>query len=259
MAQNQEYWREGFEPSATPACNLGTVSPTATGGLYFNGNVGSWYGFNVYRTTGTGCPAGNNHVRYKNISGVTDSGYLVTPIVSAGIQEFHMYRARASRSYTIWMTSDTSATTTNWTPVALMKSSALTVTCVDTTVIIAAFFAISILIKLFLLTIKGGGWWCIILGGGCIIGACCGGGWKIGICCSCGGGGWKCLVFELISLWNSFKTSWTRGSELSSSISFIFFDVFKGIEFIGVDILGFEDIYFIIIIMKIIYSKHFHF
>jgi hypothetical protein len=138
MAQNQEYWREGFEPSATPACNLGTVSPTATGGLYFNGNVGSWYGFNVYRTTGTGCPAGNNHVRYKNISGVTDSGYLVTPIVSAGIQEFHMYRARASRSYTIWMTSDTSATTTNWTPVVLMKSSALTVTCVDTTVIIAS-------------------------------------------------------------------------------------------------------------------------
>jgi hypothetical protein len=36
------------------------------------------------------------------------------------------------------MTSDTSATTTNWTPVVLMKSSALTVTCVDTTVIIAS-------------------------------------------------------------------------------------------------------------------------
>ncbi len=138
MAQNQEYWREGFEPGATPACTLGTVSPTATGGLYFAGNAGSWYGFNVYRSTGTGCPAGNNHVRYKNISGVTDSGYLVTPIVSAGIQEFHMYRARASRSYTIWITSDTSATTTNWTPVALMKSSALTITCVDTTVIIAS-------------------------------------------------------------------------------------------------------------------------
>lgn len=138
FSQNQEYWREGFEPSATPACTLGTVAPTATGGSYFIGNAGSWYGFNVYRTTGTGCPAGNNHVRYKNISGVTDSGYLVTPIVSAGIQEFHMYRARASRSYTIWVTDDTSATTANWTPVALMKSSAATITCVDTTVIIAS-------------------------------------------------------------------------------------------------------------------------
>ncbi len=141
MAQNQVYWKEGFEPGQTSpdvSCDLTTTAPTVTGGVYFNGNAGSWYGFNVYRTTGTGCPAGNNHVRYKNISGVTDSGYLVTPIVSAGIQEFHMYRARASRSFTIWVTNDTSALTSNWTPVALMKSSAATVTCVDTTVIIGS-------------------------------------------------------------------------------------------------------------------------
>jgi hypothetical protein len=136
MAQNQEYWREGFEPSATPACTLGTVSPTATGGSYFTGNAGTWYGFNVYRTTGTGCPAGNNHVRYKNIAGVTDSGYLVTPVVSAGIKEFHFLRARVSRSYTIWVTDDTLATTTNWTIVGLAKSSTLTTTCVDTTIMV---------------------------------------------------------------------------------------------------------------------------
>jgi Secretion system C-terminal sorting domain len=133
-AQNQVYWREGFEPSATPACDLTTVAPTATGGKYFAGNAGSWYGFNIYRTTGTGCPAGNNHVRYKNIAGVTDSGYLVTPVVNFGIKEFHMYRARASRSYTIWSTNDTLATTTNWTMVVLMKSSASTITCNDTLV-----------------------------------------------------------------------------------------------------------------------------
>ena len=136
FSQNQTYWNEGFEPSATPACDLVTVSPTVSGGNYFNGNAGVWYGNNVYRTTGTGCPSGNNHVRYKNISGVTDSGYLVTPIVSAGINEFHMKRARASRSFTLWVTNDTLATTTNWTPVVLMRSSALTVVCNDTTVII---------------------------------------------------------------------------------------------------------------------------
>ena len=136
FSQNQVYWREAFQPDLTPACNLGTAAPTVTGGSYFNGNAGVWYGFNVYRTTGTGCGAGNAHVRYKNISGVTDSGYLVTPIVSAGIMEFHVYRARASRSYTIWITNDTLATTTNWTPVVLMKSSAATVTCQDTMVTI---------------------------------------------------------------------------------------------------------------------------
>jgi Secretion system C-terminal sorting domain len=134
ISQNEVYWKEGFEPGATPACDLGTVAPTATGGNYFNGNAGSWYGFNVYRTTGTGCPAGNNHVRYKNISGVTDSGYLITPIVNFGINEFHIARARASRSYTLWITNDTSATTANWTMFKLMKSSASTTPCVDTMV-----------------------------------------------------------------------------------------------------------------------------
>lgn len=137
FSQNQVYWREGFEPGQTaPAvsCDLTTTNPSAAVSYYFNGNAGVWYGKNVYRTTGTGCPTGNNHVRYRNISGVTDSGYLVTPIVSAGIMEFHMYRARASRSYTIWITNDTLATTTNWTPLVLMKSSAATITCQDTMV-----------------------------------------------------------------------------------------------------------------------------
>lgn len=137
FSQNQVYWREGFEPSGTPACDLTTTNPTAAVSYYFNGNAGVWYGNNVYRTTGTGCAsAGLPHVRFRNINGVTDSGYLVTPIVDAGINEFHFLRARASRSYTLWVTNDTLATTTNWTPVVLVRSSASTVTCVDTTVII---------------------------------------------------------------------------------------------------------------------------
>lgn len=138
-AQNQVYWREGFEPSTEggiPVCDLTTTSPAVAVSYFFNANAGSWYGNNVYRTTGTGCPAGNNHVRYKNISGVTDSGYLITPTVNFGIKELHFLRARASRSYTIWMTSDTSALTTNWTMVTLATSSAATVVCVDTTILI---------------------------------------------------------------------------------------------------------------------------
>jgi hypothetical protein len=144
FSQNQVYWKEGFEPNPSdttlPKCNLFPVAPTVTGGAYFNGNGGSWYGYNVYRTTGStgSCPSGasNNHVRYKNIAGVTDSGYIITPIVYYGINEFHILRGRASRSYTIWLTNDTLATTTNWTPFALMKSSAATVSCVDTMVLI---------------------------------------------------------------------------------------------------------------------------
>lgn len=134
MSQNQVYWREGFEPSATPACDLTIVAPTVTGGAYFNGNAGSWYGFNVFSTTGTGCPAGNSHPRFKNISGVTDSGYLITPVVNFGINEFHISRARASRSYTLWITNDTNAITAVWTPFTIMRSSASTITCVDTMV-----------------------------------------------------------------------------------------------------------------------------
>ena len=141
-AQNQVYWREGFEP--TENSDLTTTSPTASVGYYFTGSNGtygptSWYGFNIYRTTGTSCTLsgyGANHVRYKNISGVTDSGYIVTPVVSFGIKEFHMSRARTTRSHTIWATSDTSATTTNWTVVAVMPSYASTPLCVDTTVLI---------------------------------------------------------------------------------------------------------------------------
>lgn len=133
-AQNEVYWREGFQ--SDQGCDLTSIAPTATGGSYFTGQAGTWYAFNAYRTTGTGCPAGNDHVRYKNISGVTDSGYLVTPIVYFGVKELHLLRARASRSFTVWATSDTLATTTNWTVVATAASSAATVTCVDTTFLI---------------------------------------------------------------------------------------------------------------------------
>lgn len=143
-AQNQEYWREGFQPEqgcTLPTTNPTSITPTPTTNVdyYFSGVGGSWWGRNVYSTTGTGCPGGNSHPRFRNMgtTGTFDSGALVTPVVNFGIQEFHFLRARASRAYSIWVTSDTSALTSNWTLVALLPSWANTL-CTDTTVIIGS-------------------------------------------------------------------------------------------------------------------------
>ncbi|MDI9366110.1 MAG: T9SS type A sorting domain-containing protein [Flavobacterium sp.] len=139
QAQNQEYWREGFQSeqgSTLPTTNPTSITTTTNVDYYFSGVGGSWWGRNVYSTTGTGCPVGNNHPRFKNMgTGTFDSGALVTPVVNFGIQEFHFLRARASRTYSIWVTSDTSALTSSWTLVALLPSWANT-TCADTTVVI---------------------------------------------------------------------------------------------------------------------------
>jgi hypothetical protein len=141
-AQNQVYWREGFEPNegttlTTTNPTSVTPAPTTDVTYFFNGVGGSWWGKNVYRTTGTGCPTGNNHPRFRNmgVAGTFDSGALVTPVVDFGIQEFHFARARASRTYTIWVTSDTSALTSNWTFVGRMDSWG-NPTCVDTTFVV---------------------------------------------------------------------------------------------------------------------------
>lgn len=143
-AQNQEYWREGFQSeqgSTLPTTNPTSITPTPTTNVeyYFSGVGGSWWGRNVYSTTGTGCPSGNSHPRFRNMgtTGTFDSGALVTPVVNFGIQEFHFLRARASRTYSIWVTSDTSALTSSWTLVALLPSWANT-TCADTTVVIGS-------------------------------------------------------------------------------------------------------------------------
>ncbi|OYU95653.1 MAG: hypothetical protein CFE21_10970 [Bacteroidetes bacterium B1(2017)] len=144
---NNEYWREPFTTGAG-LCNLPTTAPATSISYYFKGaNSGIWWGKNVYNTTGTGCPAGNSHVRFKNISGVTDSSELVTPIVNNGIKEFRFYRARASRNYSIWVTNDTSALTTNWTFVAYLKASATTAICTDTSVLINSATAKRLKIK----------------------------------------------------------------------------------------------------------------
>ena len=143
------YWREPFTtPGQGGTCDLTTNIPTVNTSGYFTGsNSGVWWGKNLYNTTGTGCPSGNPHVRFKNISGVTDSGQLVTPIVSDGIKEFYFYRARASRFYSIWVTNDTSATTNNWTLVANLPASIGTGVCVDTMIVVNSATAKRLRIK----------------------------------------------------------------------------------------------------------------
>ncbi len=137
FAQNQVYWREGFEPETTDLTTINPTSmspvPTSNVTYYFNGIGGSWYALNTYRTTGSACPSpyGANHPRFRNMGtgGTFDSGYLVTSIVNFGIKEFHFSSTRASRGFTIQMTSDTGALTTNWTTVAYLPTS--TSTCTD--------------------------------------------------------------------------------------------------------------------------------
>lgn len=141
FAQNEVYWKEGFEPSA--GCDLVTTVPTATPtGAYFTGNNGtSWYTYGAYRTSGSAAnncsgvisSIGVNHVRFSNAV-TADSPYIVFPVVDFGIKELHMLRGRTNRRYNIYITNDTAATTTNWTYAAFVPVSANI--CTDTTVMI---------------------------------------------------------------------------------------------------------------------------
>jgi hypothetical protein len=151
QAQNQVYWREGFEPGSTPPCTIpatstGVVTP-GTGIGYFTMGSGTWYVAGAYRTTGTACANNNNgpsHIRFTSqvndanfaASGV-DTAYVVTPVVDAGIKELHFLRARVSRAFSIYTRDDTSATaTTGWNLAAVAPSFINTVLCQDTTFMI---------------------------------------------------------------------------------------------------------------------------
>ncbi|MBL7813367.1 MAG: T9SS type A sorting domain-containing protein [Saprospiraceae bacterium] len=145
------YWREGFDNNAVPPCtiqsNSANVIVQGVGIGHFTSTAGTWYVAGAYRTTGTACatPAGNtaSHIRFHNsindanfpTSGI-DTAYVVTPVVNFGIGELHLLRSRASRGMSFYITSDTSATTTNWTLVTSPAAFSGTVTCVDTTILI---------------------------------------------------------------------------------------------------------------------------
>lgn len=118
---DEAYFREGFEEGA----GLPTTSYTTPQTI--NGSSGvSFYSLGVYRTTGgTGACAtqtgGPSHARFPNIN-ATDSAFLVSPLVSRGVYRVRFLNGRASRRFSIFTTTDVSATTTNWTKVAFIPA-----------------------------------------------------------------------------------------------------------------------------------------
>jgi Secretion system C-terminal sorting domain len=137
QAQNEVYWREGFESGPITSTSA-PVNGTPINPIYSVASLsGQWFLYGSYRTTGQACPApvGASHIRWRNITGIADSTYLVTPSVDFGIQEFHILRTRAGRYFSIYSRDDTSAqATTGWTLRAYVVSSPTT--CADTTIAI---------------------------------------------------------------------------------------------------------------------------
>lgn len=122
-AQNV-YFREGFL-STDP---WPTTAALATPRQYVAVPSGVWYTFGTYRTNGgTGACATQTgdvyHARAGNLTTVVagytaaDSAFLITPVVNFGINTLTFYNGRAARRFTISKTSDTAATTTNWTDI----------------------------------------------------------------------------------------------------------------------------------------------
>ena len=124
-------------PYTFPNSAASTIQP-GVGIGYFTSTTVTWYVAGAYRTTGTGCPTGINHIRFSSMindanmaaSGV-DTAYVVTPIVGFGIKELHFFRTRASRGFGIYVTIDTLATTTNWIHITSSPAFLGTALCVD--------------------------------------------------------------------------------------------------------------------------------
>ena len=133
---NVPYWIETF---TSPGCNLTTTAPADFNDVqgYFKGaNSGSWWGRNIFSTTGSACINNSaDHVRFKYSVALVE-GILVTPVVNNGIKEFHFTRNRASRRYYIYITNDTAANGLNWSLVVNLAPSANTILCQDTTILI---------------------------------------------------------------------------------------------------------------------------
>lgn len=129
-AQNT-YFREGFSESAWPSTAAGAWVSLGTG-FYISPSSGTWYTYGSYSTNGStgACTAQTGdiiHLRTGNLNSVsgtssTDSAFFVTPVVGFGINTITFYNGRAARRFTILKTTDTSATTTNWTPVTLVPA-----------------------------------------------------------------------------------------------------------------------------------------
>lgn len=129
-AQNT-YFREGFFESAWPS-TAAAAAPVLGTGVYVSASSGTWYTYGAYSTNGStgACVTQTGdvlHCRMGNLNSVTgtsgtDSAFFVTPIVNFGVNTITFYNGRAARRFTIFKTTDTSATTTNWTSVTLVPA-----------------------------------------------------------------------------------------------------------------------------------------
>lgn len=151
FAQNEVYWREDFSPSGltTDPAGAATISDYA-------GTAGTWKFYNVWRTTGTACEGpgtvGSNGINYhvRSTSNTTvgsataandfdDTAFIISPSVTKGIKEVHLYRSRNNRRITLWTSADPSVNTTDftgWTLVSVLPKSTATALCADTTILV---------------------------------------------------------------------------------------------------------------------------
>jgi hypothetical protein len=146
--QNQVYWRESFTNTSTVVADQGASSVPYT----YVGDAGTWTMYGVWQTTGTSCVgegtvgATNRHIRSTNAvidggtPGVTedDTAYMITPAVSYGINEIHIYRSRNNRRLSIYKSSDALPNTTNWVLATVIPKSVLSpaTLCTDTTIVL---------------------------------------------------------------------------------------------------------------------------
>ena len=127
-AQSQVYFREGFNDGEGELPNAAATS--VPGRYILQSNSGTWYTYGMFRTNGpTGScqtqTGGLTHARFANLNAITttdDSAYMITPVVNAGINTLSYYNGRALRRLTILKTSDTLATTLNWTIVEVQPA-----------------------------------------------------------------------------------------------------------------------------------------
>jgi hypothetical protein len=149
--QNEVYWREDF---TTPASVTSDPAAGSTVYTYTGTAVGTWTMYGIWTTTGTDCPAAgqptgtNRHIRSTGNTSLgtstaatdfDDTAFAITPDVTKGIRELHLYRSRNNRRITVWKSSDASVNSTSytgWTLVSVLPKSTATATCADTTILI---------------------------------------------------------------------------------------------------------------------------
>ncbi len=121
-----EYFREGFDTTSTFSTDINNIAPKYSVGT---SKVGTWYGNGAVITVGgvtNSCigsipTIGRSHIRLRSTVASPDTAYLITPVLDFGIANLNFIAGRFGRTFTIWTTTDTLATTTSWTLIKAFK------------------------------------------------------------------------------------------------------------------------------------------